>query len=119
MMALDLDKGKEMALVLRMKPIHMAAIAGIMFGIGWWVWFDAVAYSKHVESRPRKANDVHVRINMGFWAPGLMATAFLVMYVLPVESLMDRVVGESVGGWWWWEEYGCAGVRECVRVERV
>merc|ERR1712065_68565 len=74
-----------MALVLRMKPIHMAAIAGILFGIGWWVWFDAVAYSKHVQSRPRKANDVHVRINMGFWAPGLMATAFLVM-LMPVSA---------------------------------
>merc|ERR1712093_168147 len=66
-----------MPLVIRLKPPHVSAIAGVFFGIGWGLFIDSVAYSNHVHN--------NVDIVFGFWMPGIAATLFLLM-MMPISS---------------------------------
>ncbi|KAG8459373.1 hypothetical protein KFE25_013009 [Diacronema lutheri] len=44
--------------------------AGLLFGIGWYVWIDGCAWASHVHG---------YNVNGAYWVPGLLQTLSLVM----------------------------------------
>lgn len=62
------------------RSIVVGYLSGILFTVGWWLFFDALIYSKY--------NKLEVQIGIWDWIPGLLSTlALIIINLINQEAL--------------------------------
>ncbi|KAJ3436050.1 small membrane protein-related [Anaeramoeba flamelloides] len=63
--------------------------AGLLFGLGWWLWIDSVAYASHI--------DDPVPVSGAYWIPGIFGTVAVLLICITPTDADDDMIDENRG----------------------